>query len=73
MFSFSGGFKSPPATNRVNPNGAGGHNVPALFQKAISPWKKGSGGPKSKKEIGFYSVSGDLECWDQASFKSPAP
>ena len=30
----------------INPNGAGGHNVPALFQKAISPRKKGSGGPK---------------------------
>ena len=30
----------------VNPIGAGGHNVPALFLEAISPCKKGSGGMK---------------------------
>ena len=30
----------------LNPNGAVEHNVPTLFQKAISPRKKGSGGPK---------------------------
>ena len=33
-------------TSQVNPNGAGGHNVPTLFSDGYFSMKKGSGGPK---------------------------
>ena len=42
----------------LNPNGGGGGLIaPALFQTAISPWKKGSGGPKSRDFLIHYELS----------------
>ena len=54
--------------NQFNPIGAGGHNnVHTLFQMAISPRKKGSGGPKlcdfseKQKKLVFTVFLGYLE------------
>ena len=62
-----------------------GHNVPHFFQKAISPWKKGSGGPKFlnfsqfiinfqkiKKKFGFKIFLGWSRRWGHILGSIPA-
>ena len=48
----------------INPNGARGTMCPHFFQKAISSWKEGSGGPK------FFDFSKFIMNFENLGFHS---